>query len=330
MKIFIAGHRGMVGSSIVRALDNANASSQKLNQNEMEIIVADRSVLDLEDDSAVKRFFDKHMPDQVYLAAAKVGGIKANNDNPADFLMKNLKIQTNVIQAAYLSGVAKLLFLGSSCIFPKHASQPIREESLLTGPLEPTNESYALAKISGIKLCNGFNKQYGTDFRAVMPCNLYGLGDNYKHDDAHVIPALLRRFHEAKEDENKEVVIWGTGSPLREFLYTDDLADACVFLMEMEKESFHKVALEAGGFINIGSGVEISILELSKLIGKVVGFEGCVRQDPSKPDGTPRKLMDGSRLKSLGWNAATNLESGLEKAYDDFKQGLKQTRNLRT
>lgn len=302
-KIFIAGHKGMVGSAIKRQLE-----AQGYNN----IIVKNRDELDLTDSNAVKNFFELEKPYWVFLAAAKVGGIYANNTYPVDFLLDNMKIQNNIIENAYKNNVSKLLFLGSSCIYPKLAPQPLKEEYLLTSELEKTNEPYALAKITGIKLCNSFNRQYGTNYISVMPCNLYGYNDNYNKENAHVIPMLIRRFHEAKLDNLDKVTVWGTGTPMREFLNADDLAEACVWLME------NKDANEIGEFINIGAGTDITIKELAETIKDVVGFKGELEFDPSKPDGTPKKLLDVSRMKELGWEAKTPFKDGLKLAYQDF------------
>jgi len=302
-KIYVAGHRGMVGSAIVRCLQ-ARGYSQ--------LVLRTHSELDLMNQQAVFDFFTTEKPDHVFLAAARVGGIVANNTYPADFIYQNLMIQNNVIHAAYLNNVKKLLFLGSSCIYPRLAPQPLKEEYLLTSELEPTNEPYAVAKIAGIKMCGAYNRQYGTNYISVMPTNLYGPGDNYDLETSHVLPALIRKMHEAKSAGESEVVVWGTGNPRREFLYSDDLADACVFLMETcEYETI-------GEFINIGIGDDITIRELAELTARVVGFTGELVFDTSKPDGTPQKLLDISRLRSLGWQARTNLEQGIALAYKDF------------
>jgi len=303
LKVFVAGHKGLVGSALVRRL---------LGGGYRNIITAGRQELDLLDPAAVSEFFRAKQPEIVYLAAAKVGGIYANNTYPADFILDNLKIQDNVIESAWRHGVKKLLFLGSSCIYPKLAPQPLKEECLLTSPLEPTNEPYAIAKIVGIKLCSAMNRQYGTDFISVMPANLYGLNDNYHPENAHVIPMLLRRFHEAKAAHLPSVTIWGSGKPLREFLYVDDMAEACVFLMENFKAS------DIGELINIGSGEECTVRALAELIRDVIGFKGDILLDPTKPDGTLRKLLDVSHIHKLGWIHATSLREGLKKAYDDF------------
>ena len=299
-KIFIAGHRGMVGSAIKRALENQGFTN---------LVYQTSAELDLRDFNAVADFFDDEQPEYVFLAAAKVGGIVANNNYRAQFLYENLQIQNNVIHNSYLHGVKKLMFFGSSCIYPKLAPQPLKEEYLLTGLLEPTNEPYAIAKITGIKMCAAYRSQYGCNFISVMPTNLYGLNDNYDAQNSHVLPALIRKFHEAKVSGAGEVVIWGSGTPLREFLFADDLADAAVKLMlEYEEEKF----------VNIGTGHDISIKELAELIKKIIGFEGKLIFDTSKPDGTPRKLMDVSFLNSLGWKYKTELEDGINIAYQDF------------
>jgi GDP-L-fucose synthase len=312
-KIFVAGHRGMVGSAICRAL-TARGSA--------EVLVRSRQDLDLTEKTAVARFFDKERPDQVYLAAARVGGIYANNSYPANFLYENLLIAANVIEASFRSGVQKLLFLGSSCIYPKFALQPMSEDALLTGPLEPTNEPYAIAKIAGIKLCESFNRQYGAsngvDYRSVMPTNLYGPGDNYHPENSHVIPGLIRRFHEAKVSNKASVAIWGSGTPRREFLFVDDLASACIHIMNLDKAIYARHTLPMRSHINVGSGYDISIAELAEVIRRTVGYTGNIVLDPSKPDGSPRKLMDSSLLNSLGWRGQTDLETGLLKTYQDY------------
>ena len=302
-KIFVAGHRGLVGGAILRELKNKGYKNFALKTH---------SELDLEDTKAVEDFFAQEKPDWVFLAAAKVGGIYANNTYPVDFLLKNLKIQNNIFESSFKHKVKKFMFLGSSCIYPKNAPQPIKEEYLLSSKLEPTNEPYALAKICGIKLANAYNRQFGTNYISVMPCNLYGIGDNYHSENAHVVPMLIRRFHEAKVRGDKTVTAWGTGTPLREFLFSDDLARACVYLME------NKNANEIGEFINIGSGKEKTIKEIVELVKKTVEFEGEVVWDKTKPDGTPRKLMDVSRINALGWKAQVELEEGLKIANQDF------------
>lgn len=302
-KIYVAGHKGLVGSAFMRRLRAGGYTN---------IIQRTHKELDLVDQLAVERFFKEEKPEYVFLAAAKVGGIHANNTYRAEFIYQNLMIELNVIHAAYQHGVKKLLFLGSSCIYPKHAPQPMKEEYLLTGLLEPTNEPYAIAKIAGIKLCNAYNRQYGTDFMCAMPTNLYGLGDNYDLQNSHVVPALIRKMHEAKSQGTKEVVVWGTGTPKREFLFSEDLADACVILMEK-----HNVS-EISEFINIGTGKEIAIKELAELVARVVGFRGKLVFDKSKPDGMPRKLMDSSRFQALGWQPKTRFHEGISLAYQDF------------
>ena len=300
-KVYVAGHRGLVGSAIWRELGRQGASH---------LIGKSRSEVDLLNAGSVDGFFDKERPEFVFVAAAKVGGILANSNMPADFLFQNLAIQNNLIDAARRFGAKKLLFLGSSCIYPKHAPQPIQEEHLLTGPLEPTNEWYAIAKIAGIKMCQAYRRQYGSDFISAMPTNMYGANDNYDPKNSHVLPALIRRFHEAKEAKAASVTCWGTGSPLREFMHSDDLGRACVFLMEHYSEESH---------INVGSGQEVSIKQLAELVKKVVGYPGDIAWDASKPDGTPRKLMDSSKLFALGYRPQVELETGIRGAYEDFK-----------
>jgi len=298
--IFVAGGRGMVGSAICRALAAGGFEN---------VLAPSRAEVDLADQAAVVGWFAEHRPEHVFLAAAKVGGIHANDTYPAEFIHDNLVIETNVIHSAWRHGVKKLCFLGSSCIYPKHAPQPMKEEHLLTGPLEPTNEWYAVAKIAGIKLAQAYRRQYGFDAISLMPTNLYGPGDNFHPENSHVVPALIRRFHEARESGLEEVVIWGTGTPRREFLHVDDLADACLYLMRNYSEE---------QFVNVGVGEDVSILELAQLIATVVGFEGEIRTDPTKPDGTPRKLLDVSRLAGLGWKASIGLQEGLQGAYRWF------------
>ncbi|HLX69121.1 MAG TPA: GDP-L-fucose synthase [Verrucomicrobiae bacterium] len=306
-KIFVAGHRGLVGSSIWRALQRRGFAH---------LIGRTRNELDLLDAKAVNDFFAKEKPAYVFDAAAKVGGIHANDVYPAQFLFENLQIQNHLIHGAYLAGVKKLLFLGSSCIYPKFAPQPMKEEHLLTGPLEPTNQWYAVAKITGIKMCQAYRRQHGCDFISAMPTNMYGPNDNYDLQNSHVLPALIRKFHEAKTSGASEVVCWGTGSPFREFLYSDDLAEACVFLMENYNDE---------QFINVGSGSEVSIKELAELVGRIVGFTGKIVWDTSKPDGTPRKLMDSSRLFALGWRPRVSLEEGIRLSYKDFLSRTKSS-----
>jgi len=299
-KIYVAGHRGMVGSAITRRLQKEGYNN---------LVSADSSTLDLRNTVAVDEFFKEHEPEYVFLAAAKVGGILANNNFPADFLYENLMIQNNVIEASFRYNVEKLLFLGSSCIYPKLAPQPLHEDSLLSGYLESTNEAYAIAKIAGIKLCQAYHEQHGRRYISVMPTNLYGFGDNYHPQNSHVLPALLRRFHEAKENNLEEVIIWGTGSPLREFMFADDVGAACLFLMQR---------YESPQIINVGTGEEVTILELAKIIAETVGFKGNIGFDKTKPDGTPRKLMDSSRLHSLGFHHQTSLKEGIAITYEDF------------
>ncbi len=299
-KIYVAGHAGLVGSALVRRLHGAGYKN---------LILQSQADLDLRDQALVAAFFAQERPDYVFLAAARVGGIWANQTHPAEFIYDNLMIQTNIIHQAYLQGVKKLLFLGSSCIYPKFSPQPMREEYLLDGKLEPTNEPYAVAKIAGIKMCQSYNRQYGTRFIAVMSTNLYGPGDNFDPKNSHVIPGLIRKFHEAKSAGAPEVVIWGTGTPRREFLYADDLADACLFLM---------LRYESDEIINIGTGRDLTIRELAELIATVVGFQGRLVFDPNYPDGTPRKLLDNSRLRAMGWQASTQLPEGLVKTYARF------------
>jgi GDP-L-fucose synthase len=299
-KIYVAGHNGMVGSAIYRNLTKKGFTN---------LVLASSKELDLRDAQAVNKFFEREKPDYVFLAAAKVGGILANSTYPAEFLYDNLMIQSNVIHAAYKNDVTKLLFLGSSCIYPKFAEQPIHEDSLLSGYLEPTNEAYAIAKIAGIKLCEYYMKEHGCRFISVMPTNMYGYGDNYHPQNSHVLPALLRRFHEAKVENKSEVVIWGTGKPLREFMFSDDLAEACYFAMEQYEDP---------SLMNIGTGEEVSILELANIIKDVTGFTGSITFDTSKPDGTPRKLMDSGKLHGLGYRHKVSLREGIEKTYQDF------------
>ena len=316
-KIFVAGHRGLVGSAIVRQLQGAGHTG---------LILRTHAELDLTDEAATRAFFEQEKPEYVFLAAAKVGGIVANNSYPAQFIRENLAIQTNVIHSAHLSGVKRLLFLGSSCIYPKLAPQPMRERDLLTGPLEPTNRPYALAKIAGVEMCWSYNRQYGTRYLAAMPTNLYGPGDNYHPTNSHVIPALLRKFHEAKQAGAPQVTVWGTGTPRREFLFSDDMAEACVYLMQLPEDRFVPLLgsdeSATGRFepplVNIGVGEDVTIAELAALVAKVVGYTGGIVYDTSKPDGTPRKLMDVGLMKAAGWQARTPLEDGLRVAYAEF------------
>jgi GDP-L-fucose synthase len=304
-RIYVAGHRGLAGSALMRELARTGHTH---------LIGRTRQEADLRDAAAVKKLFAETQPEYVFVAAAKVGGIMANSTHPADFLLYNLQIQTNLIDAARVAGVKKLLFLGSSCIYPKLAPQPLKEEYLLSGPLEPTNEWYAVAKIAGIKLCQAFRRQHGCDFISAMPTNLYGPNDNYDLQSSHVLPGLIRKFHEAKVAGAEAVTCWGTGAPLREFLHGDDLAAACVFLMEHYSEE---------QFINIGYGSDLSIRELAEMVQRVVGFNGNIEWDRSKPDGTPRKLMDSSRIFALGWKPKINLETGIARAYEDFQSSIK-------
>lgn len=309
VKIYVAGHRGMVGSALVRRLQAEGYTR---------LVLRTSKDLDLRDGAAVRAFFDVERPDYVFLAAAKVGGIWANATAPAEFIYDNLAIQTNVIHESYRHGVKKLLFLGSSCIYPRDCPQPIKEEYLLTGPLEPTNTPYAVAKIAGITMCQSYNRQYGTNFISAMPTNLYGPEDNFDLETAHVLPALLRKFHEAKEAGKKEVVVWGSGAPRREFLHVDDLADACLFLMRRYGKSEP---------VNVGVGEDVSIREMAMLIAQVVGYEGAVVWDRTKPDGTPRKLLDVSRLKAVGWKAQIDLNEGLERTYGWYVEEQKNPRH---
>lgn len=308
-KVYVAGHKGMVGSAIVRNLSV---------RDDVEIITADRNELDLLDTNSVNDFFRKNKIDQVYLAAAKVGGIVANNTYPADFIYQNLMIQNNVINAAHNNGVQKLMFLGSSCIYPKLATQPITEGQLLQGTLEPTNEPYAIAKIAGIKLCESYNRQYNRDYRSVMPTNLYGENDNFHPSNSHVIPALMRRFHEAKQQNASEVIVWGSGKPMREFLHVDDMAAASIYAMELDTETLNQNVQPMLSHINVGTGIDCTIRELAETISRVVGFEGKITFDAEKPDGAPRKLLDVSRLQNLGWKYSIDLEEGLTKTYQWF------------
>lgn len=309
-RIFVAGHNGMVGSALIRQLEK---------QPKVTLVTASHKELDLSNQAAVQLFFQKQKIDQVYLAAAKVGGIHANNTYPADFIYDNLMIEVNVIQAAHLNGVQKLLFLGSSCIYPKMTEQPIAESALLTGALEPTNESYAIAKIAGIKLCESYNRQHGRDYRSVMPTNLYGPNDNFHPENSHVIPALIRRFHEAVQAEHEEVVIWGSGKPMREFLHVDDMAAACIHVMGLGSGIYAENTEPMLSHINVGTGNDCTIKELAELVAKVTGFKGKLVFDGSKPDGAFRKLMDVSRMRSLGWTASIPLEDGLRATYEWYK-----------
>ncbi len=305
--VWVAGHKGMVGGALTRRLEQENCT----------ILTCDRSEVDLTRQDQVEAWMKEHQPNAVFVAAAKVGGIHANNTYPAQFIYQNLMIECNIIHAAHRNGVEKLMFLGSSCIYPKMCPQPMNEESLMTGPLEPTNEWYAVAKIAGIKLCQAYRKEYGDDFISVMPTNLYGSGDNFHPDNAHVPAALLQRFHNAQENGDESVVVWGTGSPKREFLYVDDMADACIYVMENYSDHEH---------VNIGTGEDISIKDFAQKIKDTVGFEGALVFDTSKPDGTPRKLMDVSKLTSMGWTAKTSLDDGLKNYYDWFQNNIEQLR----
>ncbi|MBV6550776.1 GDP-L-fucose synthase [Acinetobacter soli] len=313
-KVFVAGHRGMVGSAIVRQLQEKGYTN---------IVTATHAELDLTNQQAVNEFFQKNQIDQVYLAAAKVGGIHANNEYPADFIYQNLMIEANVIHAAHINNVQKLMFLGSSCIYPKFAQQPMQESELLTGILEATNEPYAIAKIAGIKLCESYNRQFGRDYRSVMPTNLYGPHDNYHPENSHVIPALLRRFHEAVKNGLDEVVIWGSGTPMREFLHVDDMAAASIYVMELDDTTFKANTQPMLSHINVGTGNDCTIRELAEIIAKVTGFKGKLSFDATKPDGTPRKLMDVSNLNKLGWFAKIPLNVGLQQTYEDFVKNLR-------
>lgn len=312
-RIYVAGHKGMVGSALVKLLKNTQ---------EVELIVRDRAELDLTNQAEVQKFFKEEKIDQVYLAAAKVGGIYANNTFPAEFIYENIMIQANIIHAAFLSEVKKLLFLGSSCIYPKNANQPIKEEELLTGILEPTNEPYAIAKIAGIKLCESYNRQYseshGIDYRTIMPTNLYGPGDNYHPKNSHVIAGLIQRFHEGKTNNIKSVTIWGTGAAKREFLFVDDMANACIYTMNLDKITVDKKTKPMCSHINVGSGIELTIKELAETIKNVVGYEGQIKFDSSKPEGTLRKIIDSQRLNSIGWQHKVSLYDGLVKTYENF------------
>jgi len=308
-KIFLAGHNGMVGSAIHRLL--------KCRKN-IKIITRSRSELDLCDQKAVKDLMETERPDEVIIAAAKVGGIHANNSYPADFIYQNLQIQSNLIHYSHLQNVEKILFLGSSCIYPKYAKQPMKEDVLLTGTLEQTNEPYAIAKIAGIKLCESYNRQYGRDYRSVMPTNLYGPGDNYHQENSHVVPGLIRRFHEAKVNNQEKVVVWGTGNQRREFLYVDDMAEASIFIHELDKDEFESNTKKMQSHVNIGTGIDLTIKELAQTIKQVVGYKGRIIFDTTKPDGSPRKLLNVDLIKKLGWKAQTKLIDGLTSSYHDY------------
>ncbi len=318
-KIFVAGSNGLVGSALVRRLKAGNYTN---------LLTPEIGEIDLTDQAAVKALFEAEKPEYVLLAAAKVGGILANNTYPAEFIYLNLMIQNNVIHQAWLNGVKRLLFLGSSCIYPKHAPQPMREEHLLTGSLEPTNEPYAIAKIAGIKMCESYNRQYGTKFIAVMPTNLYGPRDNFDLANSHVLPALIRKFHEAREENRKEVVVWGTGTPRREFLFVDDMADACVYLMNLPEDTVSEqlTSYPKPCFVNLGTGIDVTIRELAETVRDVVGFGGELTFDAGKPDGTPQKLLDVARMKELGWSAETSLREGIEKSYRWFLENQDRVR----
>ena len=316
-RIFVAGHKGMVGSAIVRQLSRDDSN---------QVITAERSQVDLVNQQSVNDFFANHQIDQVYLAAAKVGGIYANNEYPAEFIYENLLIEANIIHAAHQNNVQQLLFLGSSCIYPKITEQPMREDALLTGGLEYTNEPYAIAKIAGIKLCESYNRQYGRDYRSVMPTNLYGENDNFHPENSHVIPALISRFHEAKLANAARVDAWGTGKPMREFLYVDEMAEASIFVMNLDSETFQKETKPMLSHINIGTGIDCTIKELTETVAQVIGYQGEIVWDKTKPDGTPRKLMDVSRIERLGWKAQISLEEGLTKTYAWFLNNIKNIR----
>ena len=321
MKIYLAGHRGMVGGAIMRQLEERQRKGEAL-----EIVTRTHAELDLTNQAGVRDFLQSECPDAVILAAAKVGGIHANNTYPADFIYDNLMIEANVIHQAFKAGVRRLLFLGSSCIYPKEAAQPMGEAALLTGELEATNEPYAVAKIAGIKLCESYNRQHGTDYRSIMPTNLYGPGDNFHPQNSHVLPALIRRFHEAAEEGRDEVVIWGTGAPRREFLHVDDMAAASLFVLDLPRERYEAITQPMLSHINVGCGEDVSILSLAQLVARLTSFEGKIVTDPSKPDGTMRKLMDISRLTDLGWTPTISLEQGVEETYHWF---LKHGNNAR-
>ena len=318
MKVYVAGHRGMVGGAILRRLQAQG----------VETLTRSHSQLDLTDQAAVRDFLQAERPDAVVLAAAKVGGIHANNTYPAEFIYENLMIQANVIHQSFAAGVCRLLFLGSSCIYPRAVAQPMAEDALLTGVLEPTNEPYAIAKIAGIKLCESYNRQHGTDYRSVMPTNLYGPGDNFHPENSHVMPAMMRRFHEAARDGLDEVTVWGTGSPRREFLHVDDMAEASLFVMNLDREAYEANTQPMLSHINVGTGQDVSIRELAELLADVTGFKGRLSFDTSKPDGTPRKLMDVSRLSSMGWTASTDLRGGVEQTYEWFKANEAELRQV--
>ncbi|MDF3362847.1 GDP-L-fucose synthase [Sulfitobacter sp. Ks41] len=312
-KIYLAGHRGMVGGAILRQLEARSGAGEDLT-----LITRTHAELDLTNQAAVRDFMQAEKPDVVILAAAKVGGIHANNAYPADFIYENLMIECNVIHQAFAAGVTRLLQLGSSCIYPRAVAQPMKEDALLTGVLEPTNEPYAVAKIAGIKLCESYNRQHGTDYRSVMPTNLYGPGDNFHPENSHVLPALIRRFHEAAQAGDDEVQIWGSGKPRREFLHVDDMAEASLFVLDLDRETYDANTQPMLSHINVGTGIDVSIMELAQMVARVTGFQGRITNDPNKPDGTLRKLMDVSRLADMGWRASVDLEKGLQETYDWF------------
>ena len=313
-KIYIAGHRGLVGSAIVRQLESRGFTN---------LLMRTHKELDLTNQVQVQTFFEQEKPDYVILAAAKVGGIHANNTYPADFIYQNMMIEANVINSAYENKVKRLLFLGSTCIYPKAVEQPMREDALLTGVLEPTNEPYALAKIAGIKLCESYNRQYGTDFRSVMPTNLYGINDNFHPENSHVIPALMRRFHEAKVNNDAEVLVWGTGNAMREFLYVDDMAEASLFVLELDEKTYQANTKPMLSHINVGTGKDVTIREMAETMKQVVGYEGKLTFDTEKPDGAPRKLIDVTRLKKMGWESSVDLKEGLDKTYEWYRTNNK-------
>lgn len=321
-RIYIAGHRGMVGSAILRRLQARKDAGEPLT-----LITRTHAELDLIDQAQVRAFMQEEKPDVVILAAAKVGGIHANNTYPADFIYDNLMIECNVIHQAYAAGVRRLLQLGSSCIYPRAAAQPMREDALLTGPLEPTNEPYAVAKIAGIKLCESYNRQHGTDYRSVMPTNLYGPGDNFHPENSHVLPALIRRFHEAAQSGADSVTIWGSGTPRREFLHVDDMAEASLFVLDLPRETYDANTHPMLSHINVGTGSDVSILELAQMVAHVTGFQGRIETDPTKPDGTMRKLMDVSRLAAMGWRAQIRLEDGVAETYEWFQSNVGHIRS---
>jgi len=320
-RIYIAGHRGMVGGAILRRLQARKDGGAAL-----DLITRTHAELDLTDQAAVRDFMQTERPDVVILAAAKVGGIHANNTYPADFIYENLMIECNVIHQAFAAGVTRLLQLGSSCIYPREAAQPMREDALLTGVLEPTNEPYAVAKIAGIKLCESYNRQHGTDYRSVMPTNLYGPGDNFHPENSHVLPALIRRFHEAAQSGTDSVTIWGSGTPRREFLHVDDMAEASLFVLDLPREDYDANTAPMLSHINVGTGSDVSILELAQMVAHVTGFQGRIETDPTKPDGTMRKLMDVSRLAAMGWQARVGLEDGVAQTFDWFRENIEKAR----